>query len=43
MTKVILIITAITYLISVEYRLFRLNVLLDALMYIVETEGYLDE
>ena len=42
MTKIILIIIAITYLISVEYRLFRLNTLLDALMYIVETEGYLE-
>lgn len=42
MIKVILIIVAITYLISVEYRLFRLNTLLDALMYIVETEGYLE-
>lgn len=42
MTKVILIIIAIIYLISVEYRLFRLNTLLDALMYIVEMEGYLE-
>lgn len=42
MTKIIFIIIAITYLISVEYRLFRLNTLLDALMYIVETEGYLE-
>lgn len=42
MVEVILIIIAITYLISVEYRLFRLNVLLDALTYIVETEGYLE-
>ena len=42
MTKIILIIIAITYLISVEYRLFRLNTLLDALTYIVETERYLE-
>ena len=42
MVEVILIIIAIIYLISVEYRLFRLNVLLDALSYIVETEGYLE-
>ena len=42
MVEVILIIIAIIYLISVEYRLFRLNVLLNALTYIVETKGYLE-